>query len=83
MSARVYATGTVHTSTPDGFFSLPKDGIRGAHHAVGTAYLQSSVNEYKFRNNRRDDAEPMHKVLGGRVSKTWHGRYGQYAPVGD
>ncbi len=81
-SARVYVRGNVHTNTIEGFWSLLKNGIRGAHHAVGAAYLQSYVNEYTFRYNHRDDAAPMYRVLSGRVSKTRHGRYGQYALVG-
>lgn len=57
--------------------------IRGAHHAVGAAYLQSYVNEYTFRYNHRDDEQPMMAATKGRVNKTRHGRYGQYAPVGE
>lgn len=45
--------------------------------------LQSYVDEYTFRYNHRDDAEPMYRVLGGRVNKTRHGRYGQFALVGE
>jgi transposase-like protein len=82
-SARVYVSGDVHTNTLEGFWSLLKNGIRGAHHQVGAKQLQSYVNEYVFRYNHRDDAEPMYKVLGGRVSKTRHGRYGEYAPIGE
>jgi transposase-like protein len=82
-SAKVYVAGNVHTNTLEGFWSLLKNGIRGAHHAVGSAYLQSYVNEYVFRYNHRDDAAPMYLVLSGRVSKTRHGRYGEYAPVGN
>lgn len=82
-SAKVYVEGNVHTNTIEGFWSLLKNGIRGAHHAVGAGYLQSYVNEYTFRYNHRDDAEPMYKAIGGRVNKTRHGRYGQYAPVGE
>lgn len=82
-SARVYVTGNVHTNTIEGFWSLLKNGIRGAHHAVGANKLQSYVNEYTFRYNHRDDDQPMYRVLGGRVNKTRHGRYGAYAPVGE
>lgn len=82
-SARVYVRGNVHTNTIEGFWSLLKNGIRGAHHAVGAAYLQSYVNEYTFRYNHRDDEQPMFAAISGRVNKTRHGRYGEYAPVGD
>ena len=82
-SAKVYVSGNVHTNTIEGFWSLLKNGIRGAHHAVGANKLQTYVNEYAFRYNHRSDAEPMYKVLKGRVTKTRHGRYGAYAPVGE
>jgi transposase-like protein len=81
-SARVYVTGNVHTNTIEGFWSLLKNGIRGAHHAVGAAYLQSYVSEYTYRYNHRDDAQPMFVSLSERVSEVRHGRYGEYAPVG-
>jgi transposase-like protein len=82
-SAKVYVKGNVHTQTIEAFWSLLKNGIRGAHHAVGAAYLQSYVNEYAFRYHHRDDAQPMFGAITGRVSKTRHGRYGAYAPVGE
>lgn len=81
--AKVYVKGNVHTNTIEGFWSLLKNGIRGAHHAVGAAYLQSYVNEYTFRYNHRDDPRPMYAVLNGKVSQTRHGRYGAYAPIGE
>ncbi len=82
-TAKVYVVGNVHTNTIEGFWSLLKNGIRGAHHAVGAAYLQSYVNEYAFRYNHRDDSQPMFAAITGRVNKTRHGRYGEYAPVGE
>jgi transposase len=80
--AKVYVSGNVHTNTIEGFWSLLKNGIRGAHHAVGAAYLQTYVNEYTFRYNHRDDVTPMFDTIKGRVAKVRHGRYGEYAPVG-
>lgn len=82
-TAKVYVSGNVHTNTLEGFWSLVKNGIRGAHHAVGANKLQTYVDEYAFRYNHRSDAEPLYKVLKGRVTKTRHGRYGAYAPVGE
>lgn len=82
-SAKIYVTGNVHTNTIEGFWSLLKNGIRGAHHAVGAAYLQSYVNEYAFRYNHRDDGEPMFAAITSRVALTRHGRYGEYAPIGE
>jgi transposase len=82
-AAHVYVEGNIHTGTIDGFWSLLKNGIRGSHHAVGAAYLQSYVNEYAFRYNHRDDERPMFAAITNRVSKTRHGRYGAYNPVGE
>lgn len=81
-SAKVYVDGPVHTNTIDGFWSLLKNGIRGAHHSVGADYLQSYVNEYTFRYNHRGDARPMFKTMTDRVREVRAGKHGQYAPVG-
>ncbi len=80
-SAKVYVEGNVHTNTIEGFWSLLKNGIRGAHHSVGATKLQSYVNEYTFRYNHRDDGRPMFAAITDRVVKTRHGRYGAYAPI--
>lgn len=52
-SAGVYVRGNVHTNTIEGFWSLVKRGIGGVYHSVGTKYLQSYLDEYSFRYNRR------------------------------
>lgn len=80
-TAKVYVEGNVHTNTIEGFWSLLRNGIRGGHHAVGASYLQSYVNEYTFRYNHED--QPMMAAIWGRVNKRRHGRYGEYAPVGE
>lgn len=82
-SARVYVRGNVHTNTIEGFWSLLKNGIRGTHHAVGVAYLQTYVNEYTFRYNHRKDDAPMFETLKGRMTKVRYGVYGDYAPIGE
>jgi transposase-like protein len=56
---RVYVVGDVHTNTVEGFWSLVKRGIGGVYHSVGRHYLQSYLNEYSFRYNRRFDTQPM------------------------
>src|SRR5208282_5747567 len=58
-SAKVYVVGDVHTNTIEGFWSLVKNGLRGVYHSVGKGYLQSYLNEYSFRYNRRFDTQPM------------------------
>lgn len=56
---KVYVMGDVHTNTIEGYWSLIKRGISGVYHAVGQPYLQSYLNEYSFRYNRREDITPM------------------------
>jgi len=58
-SSKVYVVGETHTNTVEGFWSLVKSGIRGVYHSVGKGYLQSYLNEYSFRYNRRFDETPM------------------------
>jgi transposase-like protein len=58
-SAKVYVMGDVHTNTIEGFWSLVKNGVRGVYHSVGSSYLQSYLDEYSFRYNRRFDVQPM------------------------
>ena len=58
-SEKVYVMGDVHTNTVEGFWSLVKRGIGGVYHSVGSNYLQSYLNEYSFRYNRRFDVQPM------------------------
>jgi len=58
-SQRVYVVGMTHTNTIEGFWSLIKRGIGGVYHSVSKKYLQSYLNEYSFRYNRRFDQQPM------------------------
>jgi transposase len=58
-SEKVYVAGNVHTQTIEGFWSLVKNGIKGVYHYVGRHYLQTYLNEYSFRYNRRFDEQPM------------------------
>jgi transposase-like protein len=52
-ATKVYVSGDAHTNTIEGFWSLTKNGIRGVYHNVGESYLQSYLDEYAFRFNRR------------------------------
>jgi transposase len=58
-SEKVYVVGDVHTNTIEGFWSLIKRGIGGVYHSVSREYLQTYLNEYSFRYNRRNDSKPM------------------------
>jgi transposase len=62
-AAHVYVRGNVHTNTIEGFWSLVKRGISGVYHAVGDGYLQSYLNEYSFRYNRRNAPEPIFRAI--------------------
>jgi transposase-like protein len=53
-SAKVYVMGDIHTNTIEGFWSLVKRGIGGVYHSVSQKYLQTYLDEYSFRYNRRD-----------------------------
>lgn len=68
-SSKVYVQGVVHTNTIEGFWSLVKRGIGGVYHSVSQKYLQSYLNEYSFRYNRRDAKEPMFISLLNEVSE--------------
>lgn len=63
-----YVDGYAHTNTIDGFWSLVKRGIQGVYYQVGPAYLQSYLNEYAFRYNRRKVMRPMFWMLMERTA---------------
>jgi transposase len=77
----VYVDGDVHTNTIEGFWSLVKSGLRGVYHSVGTAHLQSYLDEYAFRYNHRDDPSPMFMTIADQVPETRYGNYGTYHPM--
>jgi transposase len=67
-SSKVYVMGDVHTNTIEGFWSLVKRGIGGVYHQVSQKYLQTYLNEYSFRYNRRDSGNLIfHAVLARAV----------------
>ncbi len=61
--AGVYVDGNVHTNTIEGFFGLPKNGIRGTHHAVSRRWLQSYLDEFAWRYNERHNPRCMFNTL--------------------
>ena len=63
-----YRDGYAHTNTIDGFWSLVKRGIGGVYYQVGPEYLQSYLNEYAFRYNRRKVMRPMFRQLAERTT---------------
>ncbi len=68
-SAKVYVMGDVHTNTIEGFWSLVKRGIGGVYHQVSQKYLQSYLNEYSFRYNRRDQGNLIFTSILRRVAE--------------
>ena len=68
-AAKVYVMGDIHTNTIEGFWSLVKRGIGGVYHSVSKKYLQTYLNEYSFRYNRRNSGQPMFVSLREQVSK--------------
>ncbi len=61
--------GDVHTNTIEGFWSLVKRGIGGVYHSVSAKYLQSYLDEYSFRYNRRDSGNLIFVSLLARVGE--------------
>jgi transposase-like protein len=66
-SEKIYVVGDVHTNTIEGFWSLIKRGIGGVYHSVSRQYLQSYLDEYSFRYNRRNDSQPMFNAFLNQV----------------
>jgi transposase-like protein len=68
-SAGVYVVGDVHTNTIEGFWSLVKRGIGGVYHSVGKQYLQTYLDEYSFRYNRRECGNLIFHAILEKVSE--------------
>ena len=68
-SEKVYVMGDVHTNTIEGFWSLVKRGIGGVYHSVSKKYLQTYLDEYSFRYNRRNSGQPMFTSLLEQVAE--------------
>jgi transposase-like protein len=68
-SAKVYVVGDIHTNSVEGFWSLIKRGIGGVYHSVSQKYLQSYLDEYSFRYNRRHQGNLVFKSILGQVSE--------------
>ena len=68
-SSKVYVMGDVHTNTIEGFWSLVKRGIGGVYHQVSQKYLQTYLDEYSWRYNRRDQGNLLFISLLKRVAE--------------
>jgi transposase-like protein len=69
-SEQVYVSGSVHTNTIEGFWSLLKRGIDGVYHAVSAKHLQGYLNEYVWRYNHHSDRRSMLAILLLRAAHT-------------
>lgn len=67
-ASKIYVAGNVHTNTIEGFWSLIKRSLNGAHHAISEKHLQSYLDEYAFRYNHRNDEQPMFKTILEQIS---------------
>ena len=66
-SSGVYVMGDTRTNMIEGFWSLVKRGIGGVYHSVSKKYLQSYLDGYTFRYNRRNEDRPMFTSLWERA----------------
>lgn len=64
-----YVRGHAHTNSVEGFWMLIKTGIRGVYHSVSTKYLQSYLDEYSFRYNRRHMGNQQFRSILERASR--------------
>jgi transposase len=68
-SSKVYVVEDIHTNSVEGFWSLIKRGIGGVYHSVSQKYLQTYLDEYSYRYNRRDQGNLIFKSILSEVSK--------------
>lgn len=68
-SDKVYVRGHIHTNSVEGFWSLVKRGIGGVYHSVSQKYLQSYLDEFTFRYNRRHEGNQQFRAILARVSE--------------
>lgn len=58
-----YVRGDVHTNTIEGFWSQFKRSVDGTHHHVSRRHLQSYLNEFVYRYNRRSCGVALFALL--------------------
>jgi len=66
-SGQYVRDGHIHTNSVEGFWSLVKRGIGGVYHSVSPQYLQSYLDEYTFRYNRRHEGNQQFNAILERV----------------
>jgi len=68
-ASKIYVMGDIHTNTVEVFWSLIKRGIGGVYHSVSQKYLQTYLDEYSWRYNRRDQGNLIFHSILAEVSK--------------
>ena len=58
-----WVNGDSYTNSIEGFWSQLKRSINGTYHFVSPKHLQSYVNEFSFRYNKRDQITPIFKSI--------------------
>ncbi|MBZ5695002.1 MAG: IS1595 family transposase [Acidobacteriia bacterium] len=66
---RIYVQGHIHTNSVEGLWSLIKRGIGGVYHSVSPEYLQTYLDEYCFRYNRRHMGNQQFRSILERASR--------------
>jgi transposase len=64
-----YVAGIVHTNTIEGFWSQLKRSVNGTYHSVSPKYLQSYVDEFAYRYNRRHAPEHLFHSLASTAAR--------------
>lgn len=71
-----YVRGSVTTNTVEGFWGNFKTGTRGAYKHIDPKYLQSYLDEYTFRYNRRNSRVAMfHHFMAQTKKLDWWTHY--------
>lgn len=65
-----WVRGSVHTNSIEGFWSNVKHGLIGVYRGVSRKYLQSYLDEYSFRYNRRAVGHAMFAQMMSQVQKS-------------
>ncbi|HUZ88777.1 MAG TPA: IS1595 family transposase [Candidatus Acidoferrales bacterium] len=65
----IYVSGSVHTNTIEGFWSLVKRGLDGVYHSVSAKHLQGYLDEYAWRYNHREDGRAQFDALIERAAQ--------------
>jgi len=62
-----YVLGNIHTNSIEGFWGILKRSVSGTYSHVSSQHLQSYVNEFAFRYNRRNANYPLFYSLLDRL----------------